>query len=284
MDPDVVRKQEREWYFEAEKRVTNNEAEEEEAEEDTGEGGGEGEEVDHLDVDPPIKNQHYCCFSFATPQNDRLTELESMYFEEFLKQVDKEDLLTYLEKPGEIQHHYKYFKYTNKLMLDNLAAQRFPKQWIDRAVKFRGAFKTIAKAKERAKFLETVDKDFKIFIGETFKWCPYDPSPKWIETYDSNNKELNNIIKGHKEQQKIANQAFEIRKKGYELQAKRRNAEIHRENLKYIESEEAAKQFEESIALDPNFGKLESRTLTEEENEAELQKIKDKDMHEVDII
>lgn len=282
MDPDTVRKQERQWYFEAEqkKQEENNK----EPEDDEEELDQDPDEHDYLDVDPPIKNQHYCCFSFATPPHDRLTELESMYFEEFLKQVDKSDLLLYLEKPGEIQHHYKYFKYTNKLMLDNLAASKFPKQFIDRAVKFRGAFKTIAKAKERAKFLETVDKDFKIFIGETFKWAPYDPSAKWIETYDSNNKELNAIIKGHKEQQEIAKQAFEIRKKGYELQAKKRNAEIHRENLKYIESEEAAKKFEESIATDPNFGKLETRVLTDEENKTELEKIKANEMYEETII
>lgn len=69
-----------------------------------------------------------------------------------------------------------------------------------RAVKFRGAYPTLEKAEEAARKLESSDKYFKIFIGETGKWLDFDPPSSKVEREMSSNKEHQKILDAQRKQ------------------------------------------------------------------------------------
>jgi len=87
-----------------------------------------------------------------------------------------------------------------KYVLFSFVSQKHIKNAKVNAFKFRGAFPDEQSAKDYAKKLQEMDGDFHIYIGEGFKWLPYDPDDDTIEDHEYYEKELNNIMKSHKEQ------------------------------------------------------------------------------------
>jgi len=69
-----------------------------------------------------------------------------------------------------------------------------------RAVKFRGAFPTIEKAKEHMQKLEKIDKYMKMWIAESGKWVEFDPPESKAETVETNNPEYKKIIDSQRAQ------------------------------------------------------------------------------------
>lgn len=63
-----------------------------------------------------------------------------------------------------------------------------------RAVKFRGAFPTMADAEKKAGELAKTDKYFKIFIGNSGKWLDFDPPVSRVDREMSSNKEHQKIL------------------------------------------------------------------------------------------
>ena len=63
-----------------------------------------------------------------------------------------------------------------------------------RSVKFRGAFPSMERAEEYAKTLESKDKYFKIFIGESGKWLDFDPPTNRVEREMTSNKDHQQIL------------------------------------------------------------------------------------------
>jgi hypothetical protein len=83
-----------------------------------------------------------------------------------------------------------------------------------RAFKFRGAFGTKDEAEKHAKMLqEKLDPDFHIFVGEGFKWLPFDPKPDTVEKQEYREPELNNLMASYKENLLLAKQHENERKK-----------------------------------------------------------------------
>lgn len=70
-----------------------------------------------------------------------------------------------------------------------------------RGLKFRGAFPTEEDARKHAKEIqEKLDPDFHVFVGEGFKWLPWDQDPETVEDQEYHEKELNELMKAAKEQ------------------------------------------------------------------------------------
>ena len=69
-----------------------------------------------------------------------------------------------------------------------------------RAVKFRGAYATMAEAEKKAKELEKTDKYFQIFIGESGKWLDFNPPVSRVEQEKSSNKEHQKILDAQRKQ------------------------------------------------------------------------------------
>jgi hypothetical protein len=70
----------------------------------------------------------------------------------------------------------------------------------ERAFKFRGAFPTIKKAKEKLKELEEKDKYFKIFLGTQGMWLEFNPPLKRVESELTNDKDYQQIIDSQQKQ------------------------------------------------------------------------------------
>jgi hypothetical protein len=78
-------------------------------------------------------------------------------------------------------------------------------------LKVRGVFNTYEEACEHAKALREKDKDFNVFVGEVGKWLPWDSTEK-TEEENYAEKELNDLMKGHKEQIKLGKDELEKRR------------------------------------------------------------------------
>ena len=81
-----------------------------------------------------------------------------------------------------------------------------------RGLKIRGVFGTRQEADERAKELQEYDPDFHVFVGEMGKWLPWDPDPNDIEDQVYQEKELNDLMKGYKDNLSKAKKVQEERK------------------------------------------------------------------------
>ena len=79
-------------------------------------------------------------------------------------------------------------------------------------VKIKGVFETTEIAQMEAKRLMQMDSTFDIFLVEVGKWLPIPPDRNMIESQEYQDSYLNDIIKGHIENNERGNQMFEERK------------------------------------------------------------------------
>jgi len=70
------------------------------------------------------------------------------------------------------------------------------------AFKFRGCFHTEEEARERAKFLQSIDPTHNIAIGNSFKWFVLDPDLKHATDIQYHEEKLNEIMKANEEEYK----------------------------------------------------------------------------------
>lgn len=79
-------------------------------------------------------------------------------------------------------------------------------------VKIRGVFATMEEAKEHANKLVKIDPSFDVMLVELYKWLPIPPDVSQIENQEYQEQHLNQLVKGHLENQVLAQQQFEERK------------------------------------------------------------------------
>lgn len=80
------------------------------------------------------------------------------------------------------------------------------------ALKIRGVFATEEEGRKHAEKLSKIDQMFDVFLVDMYKWLPVPPDPSHIGDTVYQDKMLNEIIQGHKEQQMIVRQHFEEQK------------------------------------------------------------------------
>lgn len=68
-----------------------------------------------------------------------------------------------------------------------------------RGLKIRGVYATKEEADKQAKHLQEIDQYFHVFVGEVGKWLPWDPDPNSVEDQQYQNEELNDLMKGYKD-------------------------------------------------------------------------------------
>lgn len=94
-----------------------------------------------------------------------------------------------------------------------------------RAVKVRGVYGTKEEATKRAAFLQKIDPDFHIFVGEVGKWLGWDPDPNSIEDQQYSEKKLQKLMTGYKKNRDKARIMEEERKREMLEENVRREAE-----------------------------------------------------------
>lgn len=81
-------------------------------------------------------------------------------------------------------------------------------------VRFAGAYTSYEEACARAKEVQQIDTYHHVFVGDSGKWLPYDPDPNSAAVKDSEyaDQQLNELMKGHRENQDRAKVFHEMRK------------------------------------------------------------------------
>ena len=94
-----------------------------------------------------------------------------------------------------------------------------------RGLKIRGVFEDEKEAQEYAKTLRNSDNDFHIYVGEVGKWLEWDPDPNTAKDQNYQNEELNELMKGYKDNLEKKNRMEAERKE--DLLRKGANSEKH---------------------------------------------------------
>lgn len=81
-------------------------------------------------------------------------------------------------------------------------------------VRFGGAYSTYDEACKQAKNIQQLDPYHNVFVGDGGKWLPFDPDPNSEAVKDSEyaDARLNELMKGHKDNQDKAKIFHELRK------------------------------------------------------------------------
>lgn len=154
-----------------------------------------------------------------------------------------------------------------------------------RGLKVRGVYSTREEANARADELAKIDPDFDVFVGEVGKWLPWDPDPNSVEDQQYQEKELNELMKGHKDNlaksqrmqaqrkkdmiKKAANQERDkkskvkarLRKKLEDKRAKEETDRLENNNLN-----NELKRKEDSLKEQEELAKNEKERLVDNEN------------------
>jgi len=80
------------------------------------------------------------------------------------------------------------------------------------ALKIRGVFQTEDEARRHANKLAQIDQTFDVYLVDMYKWLPIPPDNDKISDQVYQDKMLNDIVQGHKEQQHLVKQHFEERR------------------------------------------------------------------------
>lgn len=112
-----------------------------------------------------------------------------------------------------IEDAYKEFMHNKEQELEDEFHAKNDFRTSIRGVKVRGSYSTHKEACVRAKRLQKEDTAHDVFVGQVGYWLPWDPSPNGIEDQEYAEKELNELMKSHKEKQEMKKELFEAEKK-----------------------------------------------------------------------
>jgi hypothetical protein len=82
-----------------------------------------------------------------------------------------------------------------------------------RGIKIRGVYATKEDATKRAEFLQKIDPDFNIYIGEVGKWLGWDPDPNTIDDQVYREQKLQDIMNNYNKNRDKAKELQEERKR-----------------------------------------------------------------------
>ena len=191
---------------------------------------------DFLDADKEVRGQNFVCLSFVSPSKEFLTDKETYMAQNFLKKF-KDDILFQLNLDDELKNNDRVKKLLNKLT-ENIGDryndykkinqtdldQKFNSQkdgyLTMRGLKVRGCYETLREAQVRAKVLQKTDPNFHVFVGQVGYWLPWDPEADHIEDQEYQEEQLNELVKGYKEQAQKRDEFYEERRRELSSAAK----------------------------------------------------------------
>ena len=139
-------------------------------------------------------------------------------------------------------------------------------------IKIRGVFSTYELACAHAKKVQTADPYFNVFVGETGKWLPFDPSPDSEAVKDSEyaNEQLNTMMKSYLENQEKAKIYHEQRKNEMVRKNILDNMTTKEENLKELKTDYEKASETEKVSLEVKMKKVEEHIKKMESKKQEL--------------
>lgn len=159
-----------------------------------------------------------------------------------------------------------------------------------RGLKIRGVYGTRQEADKHAEELQQLDPDFHVFVGEIGKWLPWDPDPNDVKDQVYQEKELNDLMKGYKDNLAKSKKMQEDRKMDMIKQAakeeqtreektKARLRKKHEANkqkqaiqnqesvIKPTDKESRIKELESQLKEEENMAKSERQRISENQKE-----------------
>ena len=194
-------------------------------------------EVDYLDVDTPIPGQQYACISFLSPDKV-LVKKEQFVMKKFIKSlVNTEGNITINADEFDTKYDDYISLNTEEIEADFHKESGF--QTSMRGVKIRGVYNTYDEATQRAKILQSSDRDFHVFVGQVGYWLPWDPNADNIAEQEYMEKELNELMRNYKSNQLQRDMFYQN-----QVDEQKRHAaqETEEKKKKLQESEEAAQE------------------------------------------
>jgi hypothetical protein len=88
-----------------------------------------------------------------------------------------------------------------------------------RGIKVRGSYSTYDEAKERAEYLQKIDKLHNVFIGEVGKWLPFIDDTEKAKDVNYAEGKLQKLMKSYMENQSKAKELYETRKTDMMMEA-----------------------------------------------------------------
>jgi len=142
--------------------------------------------IDYLDEDTVISAQQFMAISFVSLGDSQKTDI--------IKRISEglrvgNDLVTKI--------------------VDSWIAQEHPK----RALKVRGCFPDLQAARDRCEYLQKIDPEIATAVASVGKWVPYDPNPDLIDDQVYDDSQLQELMKGYKENSIKSRQHYEERKR-----------------------------------------------------------------------
>lgn len=102
---------------------------------------------------------------------------------------------------------------SQRFALISIVSPTSSQQFSTCALKIRGVFATEDEGRRHADKLSRVDTTFDVFLVDMYKWLPIPPDTDKIEDKVYQDKVLNDLIQGHKDQQILVKEHFEEQKK-----------------------------------------------------------------------
>jgi len=194
-------------------------------------------EVDYLDVDTPIPGQQWACISFISPEKV-LVKKEQFVMKKFIKSlVNTEGNITINADEFDTKYDDYISLNTEEIEADFHKESGF--QTSMRGVKIRGVYNTYDEATQRAKILQSSDRDFHVFVGQVGYWLPWDPNADNIAEQEYMEKELNELMRNYKSNQLQRDMFYQNQ---VDEQKKHAAQETAEKKKKLEESEEAAQE------------------------------------------
>ena len=150
-------------------------------------------------------------------------------------------------------------------------------------IRFGGAYETYEEACKQAKDIQALDPYHNVFVGEGGKWLPFDPDPNSEAIKDSEyaDEKLNEIMKGHKNNQDRAKVFHDMRKNEKVIDNINDNIEQTQKNKSELTKKLSKAKTESEIKtltsgidnIDEQIKKMELKLKECKENEEQLKKL-----------
>lgn len=261
----------------------------------------DGCQEDFLDVDKQIPGQNYVCISFVSPEKMIMDKQEYYfhhYYQNKLKNYDtyinnkiveivdkcldnsvdisqvvklKKDIAKMFKEDKlevkEFKSKYEDFKFKEHKELDNKYDNEHDFKTSVRGVKVRGVYESYKQAEIRAKVLQRMDQTFDVFVGQMGYWLPWDPDSNKIENQEYLNNDLNELVRGYKENEAKKDIFFEEEKMGRKKEAQgvaerlRKKLELKRQQ----EQEEQNRASKQELRAKENTASIKNELSNENE-------------------
>jgi hypothetical protein len=196
------------------------------------------ENVDYLDIDPPINGQNYCCLSFVSPESI-IDDRHAFNVSKFLQSICKSQDMEF----DKVMSQYQDFTYKHEDALQKEYDEKNNYKTSVRGIKVRGVYQSRQEAELRASKLHKSDSNFHVFVGQVGYWLPWDPSADKIDDEHFSDTQLNELMTKYKENN--------VNKDIFYEEQKRDKIKAAQEERLRTEKENKAKEALDNVSEEP---------------------------------